>query len=133
MTEQGNRGKAALLVIAVFILGAALGGVGTYFVVKRTVTASSAPMSEQHKHAHRVERLTNELSLTADQQKRLDEILTELEARYKAIHDATIPQMDQARHETRNKIRAILTPEQKPKFEEFLRRIDEERAKTGQH
>src|SRR6266849_3511795 len=85
MTGQGSRGRAALLVIAVFVLGAALGGVGTYSVVKRTVAASSVPMTDQQRHAHRVERLTRELSLTADQQKLVDEILAQWESRYKAI------------------------------------------------
>ncbi len=133
MSEQSSHGKAIFLVAAVFVLGTALGGVSSYFILKRTVAASPAPLTDQQKHVRRVERLTNELSLTGEQQKRLDEILTELEAQYKAIHDGTVPQIDQARHETRNKIRAILTPEQKPKFEEFLRRIDEERAKAAQH
>jgi Spy/CpxP family protein refolding chaperone len=133
MTGQGSRGRAALLVIAVFVLGAALGGVGTYSVVKRTVAASSVPMTDQQRHAHRVERLSRELSLTADQQKLVDEILAQWEARYKAIEQAKVPELDQARHDTRVKIREILTLEQTPKFEEFLRRIDQQRGKNAQH
>jgi Spy/CpxP family protein refolding chaperone len=39
--------------------------------------------------------------------------------------------MDQARQKGRDQIRAILTPEQKPKFEEFLRRLDEERKRNA--
>jgi len=77
--------------------------------------------------------LTRELSLTADQQKLVDEILAQWEARYKAIEQEKVPQLDQARHDTRVKIRQILTPEQTPKFEEFLRRIDQQRAKNAQH
>ena len=133
MTEQGNRGKAALLVITVFLLGAALGGVGTYSVMRRTLAAPSATMTDQERHAHRVQRLTNALSLTADQQKLVDEILAQWEARYKTIEQEKVPQLEQARHETRVRIREILTPEQKPKFEEFLRHIDQERLKKGQH
>jgi Spy/CpxP family protein refolding chaperone len=133
MTEQGNRGKAAFLVIAVFVLGAALGGVGIYSVMRRTFAAPPVAMSDPERHAHRVQRLTTELSLTGDQQKRVDEILAQWEARYKAIEQEKVPQLEQARHDTRVKIREILTPEQKPKFEEFLRRIDERRAKSVPH
>ena len=38
--------------------------------------------------------------------------------------------MDQARQKGRDQIRAFLTPEQKPKFEEFLKRMDEERKQN---
>src|SRR5260370_8089862 len=120
MTGQGNRGRAALLVIAGLVLGAALGGVGTYSVVKRAVAASSVPMTDQQRHAHRVERLTRELSLTADQQKLVDEILARWEARYKAIEQEKVPQLDQARHDTRVKIREILPPCHTPNFATFL-------------
>jgi Spy/CpxP family protein refolding chaperone len=39
--------------------------------------------------------------------------------------------MEQARQKGRDQIRAILTPEQKPKFEEFLKRMDEERKRNA--
>ena len=35
------------------------------------------------------------------------------------------------RQKGRDEIRAILTPEQKPKFEEFLRKLDEERKRNA--
>jgi hypothetical protein len=54
-----------------------------------------------------------------------------MEAQYKEIHRQTDPLIDQARQRGRNQIRAILAPEQLPKFEEFLRRIDEERKRNG--
>src|SRR6266853_1469240 len=37
------------------------------------------------------------------------------------------PEYEQARQAGREKIRQVLTPDQRPKFEELLRRIDEER------
>ena len=39
--------------------------------------------------------------------------------------------MDQERHKSRDQMRAILTPEQLPKFEDFLKRLDEERKKNA--
>jgi Spy/CpxP family protein refolding chaperone len=53
----------------------------------------------------------------------------QLLARYKAIHDQTVPQYDAAREQARDELRAVLTPEQRQKFEAFLRRLDEERKK----
>jgi Spy/CpxP family protein refolding chaperone len=39
--------------------------------------------------------------------------------------------IDAARQKGRDQIREILTPEQKPKFEEFLKRLDEARMKNA--
>jgi Spy/CpxP family protein refolding chaperone len=53
-------------------------------------------------------------------------------AESKAIHDQTDAQIDKVRQEAREEIRAILTPEQKPKFEEVLQRLDMERKRNAQ-
>jgi Spy/CpxP family protein refolding chaperone len=123
--------KAAVWVAAVFLLGAALGGVVGYIFAHRSVSAN-APMSEEQRRAQRVEQLTHELGLTNDQRQQLDGILSQIHAEYKALREQADAQMDQARQKGRNNIRAILTPEQKPKFEEFLKRMDEERKRVDE-
>jgi hypothetical protein len=40
-------------------------------------------------------------------------------------------QLDQVHKNGRDQIRAILAPEQKPKFEEFLTKLDAERKRNG--
>jgi Spy/CpxP family protein refolding chaperone len=40
-------------------------------------------------------------------------------------------QLDQVRQKGRAQVRAILTPEQLPKFEEFLKRMDELHKRNG--
>jgi hypothetical protein len=45
------------------------------------------------------------------------------------LRDKTNTDVDTLRHEGREKIRAFLTDEQKPKFEEYVRKIDEEHKK----
>ena len=52
-----------------------------------------------------------------------------MSANFKALYEQSAPQTDQVRQQGRAHIRAILTPEQQRKFEEFLRRVDEERKK----
>jgi|SRR5580658_8806871 Spy/CpxP family protein refolding chaperone len=132
MNESSAKRKAALWVAVVFVLGAALGGVFGYFYGHRgSVSAANPPMSEAERRAQRVEQLTQELGLTNDQRQQLDSALSQLHAQYKAVHDQSEAQMDQARQKGRDQIRSFLTPEQKPKFEEFLKRLDEERKKNG--
>jgi hypothetical protein len=132
MSDTSATRKAALWVGLVFLLGAALGGVlGNVFGVH----ARNVPppqLTEVEKRAQKVQRLTQELSLTPDQQKHVEAIIASVQAQYKAIRQSTEPQIDEARQKGREQIRAILTPEQKPKFEDFLRRLDEERKKNTQ-
>src|SRR5271170_304022 len=132
MNESSAKQKAVLWVAVVFVLGAALGGVFGYFFGHRSsVSAANPPLSEAAKRAQRVQELTQELSLTDDQRQQLDKALSQLHADYKAVHDQSEAQMDRARQKGREQIRSFLTPEQKPKFEEFLKRMDEERKKNA--
>jgi Spy/CpxP family protein refolding chaperone len=130
--ETSAKQKAAVWVAVVFVLGAALGGVFGYFYGHRSsVSAANPPLSEPQRRAQRVDQLTRDLGLTNDQRQQLDSTLSQLHAQYKAIHDQSDAQTEQARQKGRDQIRAILTPEQKPKFEEFLKRMDEERKRNA--
>jgi Spy/CpxP family protein refolding chaperone len=132
MSDTTATRKAALWVGVVFLLGAALGGMLGYVFAHHTAMAAPAQMTDSEKRAQKVQRLTQELNLSPDQQKQLDTIMASVQAQYKAIHQSTDPQTNEARQKGREQIRAILTPEQKPKFEEFLKRIDEERKRNAQ-
>jgi flagellar basal body-associated protein FliL len=129
--ESSAKQKAALWVAIVFVLGAALGGVFGYLYGHRSsVSASNPPLSEAQRRAQRIDQLTKELGLTEDQRHQLDSALSQLHAQYKSIHDQSDAQMDQARQKGRDQIRSFLTEDQKPKFEEFLKRLDEERKRN---
>ena len=123
--------KAALWVGVVFLLGTALGGVLGYMFAHRAVSAANPPLSEPERRAKRVAEFTKELSLTPQQAQQLDTILMARHAETKTIRDQSEAQIDAVRQKGRAQVRAILTPEQLPKFEEFLKRIDEERKRNG--
>jgi len=131
MTDNSATRKAALWVGAVFVLGAALGGVLGFLTAHHSASAANAPLSEPERRAHRVEEMTRELSLTPQQSQELDAILKERHAESKAIRDQSDLQIEQIRQKGRDQVRAMLTPEQKPKFEEFLKRLDEERKRNA--
>jgi len=95
------------------------------------VSAAPPQLTDTERRAQKVQRLTQELNLSPEQQKQLDTIMAGVQAEYKAIRQSTDPQIDQARQKGRQQIRGILTPEQKPKFEDFLRRLDEERKRNA--
>jgi Spy/CpxP family protein refolding chaperone len=131
MSELSATRKAALWVGVVFLLGAALGGVGGYSYARHVVSAASTPLPEPVKRAQRVEQLTQLLGLTSTQSQQLDAILLQGHTEAKAIHDQTDAQIEQVRRKRRDQVRAILTPEQKPKFEEFLKNLDQQRKHSG--
>jgi Spy/CpxP family protein refolding chaperone len=131
MTDTSPTRKAALWVGAVFLLGAALGGVLGYLFAHRPVSAANPPLSEPERRAKRVAEITKELSLTPQQAQQIDAILMQRHAETKAIHDQTDAQIDAVRQKGRAQVRTILTPDQLPKFEEFLKRMDEERKRNG--
>jgi Spy/CpxP family protein refolding chaperone len=131
MSDTPATRKAALWVGAVFLLGAALGGVVGYLFAHRPVNAANPPLSEPEKRARRVQELTKDLSLTPQQAQQLDAILLQRHAETKAIHDQTEAEIEAVRQKGRAQVRAILTADQVPKFEEFLKRVDEERKRNG--
>jgi Spy/CpxP family protein refolding chaperone len=124
MSDATAKQRAALWVAVVFLLGAALGGVVGYIFAHRAVSANTQVTVTQRR-AQKVEELTRMAKLTPEQRQQLESILSELHSQYKTLDDAR----DDARQKSRNRIRAILTPDQVPGFEEFLRKIDEERKK----
>jgi Spy/CpxP family protein refolding chaperone len=123
--------KAGLWVGVVFLLGAALGGMIGYSYEHHLVSAANTPSPEPARRAQRVEELTRTLGLTSAQSQQVDAILLERHTEVKTIHDQTDAQIEQVRQKGRDQIRAILTPEQKPKFEDFLRDLDQKRKHNG--
>lgn len=123
--NQRNR-KAVLLVFLVFVLGIALGAVGTYLVTTRVLAARPLP---DHSAASRMAMFTRDLNLDPDQQRQIQQILTETRARYAEIHSQADPEYEAVRHQGRERIRQVLRLEQRPKFEELLRQMDEDRRR----
>ena len=96
------------------------------------MSAANPPLSEPERRARRVAELTQELSLTPQQAQQVDGILKQIHSQIKDVRDNTDAQLEQLRQKGRGQMRAILTPEQMPKFEEFLKRLDEERKRNPQ-
>jgi hypothetical protein len=143
MSNTSASWKAVGLVVVVFVLGIALGGVGTHEWDGRVIASPQRPDIEKQ--------LRGDLQLSPDQATKVDAIISEVHSKWHALdlqrraewdpkyaplnkesHAEWDPKYDQVRQQGRDNIRAILTPEQKIKFEAFLKRIDEERQKQQQ-
>jgi flagellar basal body-associated protein FliL len=133
MTETSATRKAALWVGLVFLLGAALGGLGGYvFAHQKYTVTTAAPTTDAAKRAQKVQELTRVANLTPEQSQQLDAIIADIQSQMKSIRKTVEPQFNEAREKGRERIRTILNAEQRPKFEEFIRKLDEERKRNGQ-
>jgi len=111
-----------------FPAGAALGGMVGYVFAHHTAMAAPAQMSETEKRAQKVQRLTQELNL-ARSAKAAGSHYRQRAGAVQSDSAVDRAAANEARQKGREQIRAILTPEQKSKFEEFLKRLDEERKR----
>ena len=119
--------KAVALLFLVLALGIALGAVGAVAVNRRVYGARL----RRPDPARPVARLTQDLNLTGDQIKQVSGILSDMQSKYDAIRQQISPQFDQVRQQGREQIRQLLTPEQEPKFEDFMGRVDEDRRRRN--
>jgi Spy/CpxP family protein refolding chaperone len=120
--SPANR-KAVVLLTLVFALGIAFGAVGVVLGPRiSSLWQADANQPQQ------TSRLARELNLTAQQQQQFDAVLRETQARYDSIRREMNPQFDAARAAGRDQIRQILTPEQRPGFEEFMSRSRNRRS-----
>jgi len=124
-TNQGSR-KAVLLVFVLFVLGIALGSVGTYLVTTR-VLAARPQATLARNPGHTMAMFTRDLNLSPDQQSQIQAILNDTRAHYAALHEKLDPEFEQVSQQGRDRNRQLLTPEQRPKFEDLLRQMDEDR------
>jgi Spy/CpxP family protein refolding chaperone len=127
MDANPSNRKAVLLVFVLFVLGIALGSVGTYVVTSHVLAAR--PQATQPRTSDHMALFTRDLNLNPDQQSQIQAILNDSRSRYAELHEKLDPEYEQVRQQGREHIRQVLTPEQRPKFEELLRQMDEERRK----
>jgi Spy/CpxP family protein refolding chaperone len=89
-------------------------------------------LSEPERRAKRVADMTKEIGLTPEQSQKIDALIAAAHMEMKGIHEKSDAEINAVREKARNQMREFLTPEQKPKFEEYVHKLDEERKKQGQ-
>ena len=127
MVNTKTRSEAAVLVLIVFLLGAIAGATANHLWGERVwgkQLPTQPPTREQI-----VDKMTKDLGLTPDQAKQFGDIVDDTRTKIHADYSAADTQRDQLRLQGREKIRAILTPDQRPKFDAIMQKLDEDRKK----
>jgi hypothetical protein len=124
------RKKAAIWLLLVFVLGTATGGLFGYNLAHRSYAATKAPMqSDAERRAKKVAEMTQEIGLSPDQAQKVEGLISEAQREIRGIHDQSDAQVDAVRMKTREAIRSFLSEAQKPKFEDYVQRLDAEKKK----
>jgi Spy/CpxP family protein refolding chaperone len=128
-----TRQKAGLWLAVVFALGLAIGAVFGYNFAHKSFAAGRPPaptsLSEPERRAARVADMTRELQLTPEQSQKVDTVLHQAHDEMRTIREKSDADMDAVKQKARSEMRTFLTPEQLPKYEAFVKKLDEERKK----
>lgn len=130
MSNPKARLEAAALVGVVFLLGILLGGVANHLWGQR-VWGMRNELTTIAPQSHLDDELTEELQLTADQQKQLRAITSETQAKWRELYAPLEGRRSDIREESHEQMREILTLEQKPKFDSFMQRLAEQRKREA--
>jgi Spy/CpxP family protein refolding chaperone len=129
------RTKARIWLAVVFIVGTAIGVVFGYSFGHRSyaATVTSQPqLTEAQRKAKHLAEMKAELGLDEQQTAKFEEIIHNTHQQMQAYRDEAEKNVDVVRQQARNQMRALLTPEQKPKFEVMVQRMDEAHKKQQQ-
>lgn len=118
---------AALLMLVVFGLGVAAGILGERCVVHKKNPRAAAGRP----HPPSPDSWAKELGLTQAQQDRIKEIFKKNEERMKAYRAESHTRLDELRKTLKEEIDAVLTPEQRKKNDEMIRRFAERRKQES--
>jgi len=119
----------ALTLLVVFGLGVAAGVLGERYVVHRAQRRAAAGRPHMPSSP---EAWAKELGLTQEQQDKIHAIFQQNEERMKAYRTESRARLGEIRKMLRNEIDAVLTPEQKAKNDEMIRRFEEQRKKESE-
>jgi Spy/CpxP family protein refolding chaperone len=91
-------------------------------------TPASAPVPVSPARQAFVQKVRHELNLTPEQSAQVDDIMRESRKRTAKIYEPVMPEAHEETRRVRQEIQAILTPEQKKKFNEVFKRRQRENA-----
>jgi Spy/CpxP family protein refolding chaperone len=130
-SSTNSQSKARLIVVSVFVIGFAAGALSLNLYQRLN---PSSKREGPRGSAEVLIKMSEQVGLEADQQDQIKKILDETRDKYRAVREEMEPSIkpwesrfSAVRQESRDRIRALLTPEQLPKYEEMVRNHDKMR------
>jgi len=118
-----KRSLAFAYVVGLFLLGILIGGMAMHlhYASRFPPPGPPGPGMRHDDPLHSFSgRLERQLDLTAEQKRLIDEIVAESRTEGRALHEEMLPRVREQMQRTHDRIREVLTPEQRERFEELL-------------
>lgn len=138
--RSASQTKARLLVLAVFLIGVAAGALSMNLYQRTANPPAEADADSIRPQDHILRKLKERLELSEDQQHRITAILDDTFNKYRELRQEMEPQIkdykprfEAARQQGRERMRAVLTADQLPMFEEMVREQDRKREKMNEN
>jgi hypothetical protein len=133
-SDSNSRSKARLIVVSVFVIGFAAGALSLNLYQQLTSSENNKKTPQRGGTEYLIEKMNKEVGLAPDQQEQIKKILDETSDKYREIRkeiDPVLkpyePRFNAVRQESRDRIRALLNPDQLPKYEEMVNKHDKMR------
>lgn len=131
-SRPNSQTKARFIVLSVFVIGFAAGALSLNLY--QSLTGSSKKDPRRGGAEFLIKRMDEEVGLSTDQQDQIKKILDETTDKYREIRKEMEPRIkdfepkfNAVRQESRDRIRALLSPEQLPRYEEMVQKHDKMR------
>ncbi|HMV46304.1 MAG TPA: hypothetical protein PLD20_14975 [Blastocatellia bacterium] len=132
MTSLGKvKIQVWFLILVVFLLGSVTGASVDRLFLRKGQGAARPPHGEQRGPGRMVERMKNDLNLTEEQSASVRKIFEDSRKEFPPWKFNECPGVKESREKTRTQIRALLTPEQQKKFDDFNAQRDTEMRKDA--
>ena len=136
-----SRWSAFLSLLLVFVSGSALGALGfRWYSVNAATTEKAreqgprAPRDPVEIRKHIVAEMTDAIKLTPDQVSKLGDILDNTRAKFEEVHHEMNAKGKAIWHDQVDEVNAILTPEQRPLYQQLRDKHEREReAREKRH
>ena len=128
-----SRLAIAAYITVVFLCGVILGAFSFRLYTVSTVSAKSpqTPQNPEQFRKNYLATMQSRLKLTGDQVTQLNLILDDTRARIREVHDRHQPEIQQIRKEQTDKIRALLSTDQRSTYEEMLKQREQRLKEKG--
>lgn len=130
--KTNSQTKARLIVVSVFIIGFAAGALALNLY--QQLSHSSSNNAPRNGTEFLLKRMNDRVGLSSDQQEHIKSILDETNDKYKELRVEMEPRMkdfeprfNAVRQESRDRIRALLSADQLPKYEQMVQDHDKMR------
>ena len=122
--------KAKILVFAIFVLGIGAGVLLANFYTTRVAQSAPAPAApDRNQGAQRdINKFYDYLGgVTPEQREQMHKIAEETRREFQDLRKETQPRFEAIQEASRAKIRAVLNDDQRKKYDDFRKRMDERR------